>query len=97
MNRKLAWALGMVCYLAALVALAPATLLARLVEQQSQGHLQIAAASGTVWSGQAQLLVQGNAPVDQVAIGPLRWELQPLQLPLGRLQAALALPGGAPR
>ena len=51
----------------ALVALAPAALLAPQVGTLSGGALALLDAEGTVWNGRGTLAVQGTAPAGRVA------------------------------
>lgn len=90
MNKKSAFLFGLVCFIAALLATAPATLLGELAYRQSGARLMLARSSGTVWSGNAQLVLLGSSGEDSLTVGQVRWQVFPLQLLLGRLHASLA-------
>jgi general secretion pathway protein N len=64
---------------AALVFFAPARWLASAVEQATGGHVVLAQARGTVWSGSAQLVFTGGSgSTDAAALpGRVTWALQP--------------------
>ena len=75
------WAIGGVVFgvLFATVMFAPARWLAALINQASQGHVVLTNASGTVWTGSAQLLLTGGASsIGGVALPEkLDWRLRP--------------------
>lgn len=66
-------------FVLALVAFAPARWLAAAVEDASGGHVVLAQARGTVWSGSAQLvLTGGSGSTDAAALpGRVTWSLRP--------------------
>jgi general secretion pathway protein N len=76
------WALGGIAIgaLVGLIGWAPASWLAAWVQQLSAGHLLLADAEGTVWNGDAVLLLTGGAgSTDASALpGRLSWSLRPL-------------------
>jgi general secretion pathway protein N len=96
---------GVAVYLAALAALAPATLLDAALKHASKGRLAMAEARGTLWSGSGRLqLALGGPPADEGQDGattndlPARratltrgfaWRLQPAALLSGRLAFAV--------
>jgi general secretion pathway protein N len=63
----------------AVLAFAPARLLAALVEQASAGHVVLQAPRGSVWQGSAQLVLSGGeGSRDAVALpGQLTWRIRP--------------------
>lgn len=81
------WLLGLLLLLVALVVRAPASLLQKAVPRQAA--IQVPAWGGTVWSGQAAWEQAG-------AHGVVRWELAPLRLLLGRIEAEVHSDGGIP-
>jgi len=89
MNKKFALILGLLVFVATLLALAPATLLSSWVYQHSQQHVLLAQAEGTVWQGSATVALKGINDESMVSAGKLRWEIFPAQLALGRIYAAL--------
>ncbi len=117
LSTLLAWLLGLVVAgivaVGALLAIAPATWLDRVIERASAGRLRLAEASGTIWAGQGRLVVgggniAGSAPDGTAAIaaspsqpvlsgvalpGRLRWEVAPLPLLLGLIDARLQIDG----
>ncbi len=76
------WALGGIAIgaLVGFIGWAPASWLAAWVHQASAGHLLLADAEGTVWDGDAVLLLTGGAgSTDASALpGRLSWSLRPL-------------------
>lgn len=64
---------------AALLVSLPAQWLATGLARASDGHLQLAAARGSVWNGSAQLLLTGGADSQSAAAlpGRLHWQLRP--------------------
>jgi hypothetical protein len=80
------WALGIVAFLAALAAAAPASLFTFLVERASRGALVLREPQGSAWSGSGRLYARSPSR-PMIEIGPLGWR--------ARLAGAeLALPGG---
>lgn len=85
-----AWlAAGTCLYAVALVALAPARLLDAQLDAASKGHLRLAAAEGTLWSGQGVAELRDEAGGRRWA-APLAWRLRPASLLAGRLDYQLA-------
>lgn len=76
---RLAWLGGLAGLLAALVFFAPARWLADRVTSATGGQVQLVNARGTVWSGQADLvLTGGEGSRTQTALPQgLRWQLRP--------------------
>lgn len=84
--------LGAVLLDVALLAQAPAWLLADALKRYSGGQLALEAAQGTVWSGQGRLLWQAQAP-PLVLVQNLGWRVSPLTFLTARLQLALEFDG----
>jgi len=65
--------------IAAVTLLAPAQWLGAAIARASQGRVQLAQASGTVWRGSGQLVLTGGAGSrDRAALpGQIRWRLSP--------------------
>ena len=83
-------ACGLAVYAAALVALAPATLIDARLQSASEGRLRLAEASGSLWSGAGWIEVrdaQGKAGVAR----RLAWRMQPGPLLRARLVALVTL------
>jgi len=83
-----AWGLGV--FVAALIVLAPATLIDARLQRASDGRLRIASAEGTVWSGAGWIEIrdaQGRAGVAR----RLAWRVLPGSLPRGHLVAEVEL------
>lgn len=76
---RLAWIGGLLGLLFALVVFAPARWLASSVTSATQGQLQLVNARGTVWDGQADLvLTGGEGSRGQTALPQgLQWQLAP--------------------
>jgi len=96
MNKKYALITGVLSFVIALLAMAPATLLSGWVLERSGQQILLANAEGTIWNGAATIAIQNskaNPAVDAneaaIRAGKLRWEIFPLQLALGRIYAAL--------
>jgi general secretion pathway protein N len=80
---------GLALYLAALTALAPASLIAPLVKRQFTDRLMLTEAAGTVWRGQASLWAgMGGSPR---RLGTLQWRVNPLWLLLGKAHVEVSL------
>jgi general secretion pathway protein N len=97
--RRTGWlGLGVIALLAitgtaALVA--PAQWAAGAIESASRGHLRLADARGTLWRGDATLVVAASGAADAVRTSlpeRLSWRLAPLPLLLGRAELTLAHP-----
>ncbi|NBT91212.1 MAG: type II secretion system protein N [Betaproteobacteria bacterium] len=65
--------------LAALLLFAPARWLGGLIDDASQGHVQMRDAQGTLWDGSAQLMLTGGRDSTDASTlpGRLRWQLRP--------------------
>jgi hypothetical protein len=71
------WIFGLALYLAALVALAPATLLAWLGSELSGGRLVLSGVAGGFWTGQAERLVLCPPAGPPLTLNQVRWNFQP--------------------
>ncbi|HEY2862747.1 MAG TPA: type II secretion system protein N [Casimicrobiaceae bacterium] len=77
---------GAVLLVAALAIEAPATLLDRRAAGLSEGHVRIAAATGSVWRGSGELaLVPDGTRV------PIAWRLDPMSLLRGELAGSIVV------
>ena len=83
-----ATALG--AFAAALIALAPATLIDARLERASGGRLRLAGAEGSVWSGAGWIEIRDAHGTAGVA-KRLKWRVLPTSLLLGRLMAEIEL------
>ena len=94
-SRRLIW-LGLLT-LVFLCVQAPAQLLGSVLGQFTQHRLGLAASSGSLWAGSANLLLfsadSHDSPLD---LGRVSWNTQPLQLMAGRFEVNLVWNGGAP-
>jgi len=88
-RRTLAAALGG-CYVLALIATAPATLLDARLHDASGGRLRLAEARGTLWSGSGQLEVRDERGRAGLA-KPLAWRFLPADLARARIGYQVAL------
>jgi general secretion pathway protein N len=84
----LAW--GLLVYLVAVVALAPAAWLAQSVERASQQRLELRDPAGSAWSGSGRLYVRTRAG-DFLDLGSVRWASSPATLLRGRLGANMTV------
>lgn len=77
--RRLAWAAAVLGLLLALLLFAPARWLAHALGQASAGQLQLVNARGSVWNGQADLLLTGGEGSRSQSALPqgLSWRLRP--------------------
>ena len=82
-----AWAIvaGVVLLSAALLVMAPATLLDSRLGTLSDGHLRVADAAGTIWNGSGEVVLLPTA-----ARVPLRWRLDAWPLLRGEVRGAIA-------
>lgn len=94
--------LGIVSTLVFLCIYAPAQLLGSLLAQLSHGRLNLAASQGSLWQGDANLLLT-NIDTDNIQtsntavnLGKISWNTQPLQLFAGRFSVNLTWNDGAP-
>lgn len=81
--------LGAAAFVVFLVATAPATLLASVVQRATPVELQ--GVGGSLWRGTAQRVV-----TPELTVGPLSWRLHGWRLLLGELRLSLEIPAGAP-
>lgn len=72
----------------------PAAGLASFVEQQSDGHWRLAAARGSVWSGEALLMTRPSPNVAWHPVQYIQWQWRWSALLKGRLQIDLQLERG---
>jgi len=96
MNKKYALIAGVITFVIALLAMAPATLLSGWILQRTGQQVLLANAEGTIWNGTATVVIQSSQTKPaldnneaSITAGKLRWEIFPLQLALGRIYAAL--------
>lgn len=88
--------LGIVLYLAFLLATVPAAWVAAGAARLTGGTLLLADFDGTLWHGTGELHA-GQPPGGVRALGTLRWQLSPWRLLLGAAQLDLSLEGQAVR
>lgn len=88
--------LGLVLYVAFLLANAPAVWLAEAATRFTNGIVSLANPQGTLWHGRADLYAGGRA-LGQRHLGTLQWRVNPLWLLLGRAQLDLDLDGADAR
>ena len=79
--------LGAIAFAILLVATAPATLFVRFLGSESQ--LRFEGVSGSLWRGAANRVHSGY-----FSLGPLQWQIHPLQLLIGRLSADINIEPG---
>ncbi len=82
------------------VATAPASWADLALRRASLDRVRLADAAGTVWKGAGRLVLLDGTPGAEVASGfalpgPLQWELRPLALLAGVVDATLVMPGMA--
>lgn len=88
-------AAGLCVYAAALVVIAPATLLDAELDHATGGRLRLAEASGSLWSGAGQLELLD--PGDGAGVArPLSWRFRPASLLRGRVEYEVGLGDAAP-
>jgi general secretion pathway protein N len=91
--------LGIISTLIFLCVFAPAQVLGSLLNHYSQGRLSLAATQGSLWHGNAYVLLNAQTTqdsVDSVNLGKLSWDMQVLQLLIGRLSVNLSWNEGTP-
>ncbi len=97
MSMKRLLLFGIVSYLVFLCIYAPAQLLGSLLGQLTGNRLGLAAAQGSLWKGNANLLLNDidarDPPVD---LGKVSWDSQPLQIFSGRFSVSLSWNEGPP-
>ncbi len=76
------------------IVLAPAQWLAIAVRSATQGHVELADADGTIWSGRATVVLGSGAPGGARAslAEPLAWKLSPWPLLIGEIDLTLSHP-----
>ena len=89
MKRGARLGLGLGLYVLALAAFAPAQWLDARLGEASAGHLRLAAARGTLWSGQARAELRDASGTTAWA-APVAWRLRPAGLLGGRLDYAVS-------
>lgn len=82
-------AAGTCLYVVSLLASAPARLLDASLDEASKGHLRLASAEGTLWSGNGLAELRDEAGGRRWA-APLSWRFRPAALLAGRLDFGLA-------
>ena len=82
------WALLAGVYGCVLVATAPASLLGSILSQASNGHVEFANTSGTLWSGSANPVIRQRSG-SLITLPELHWNILPLALFTGKLSAQL--------
>jgi len=82
--------LGLIAYLLALLATAPASLIDAQLERATAGGLRLALASGTLWSGQGQLEILDANRRSGLA-KHIAWHMRPAHLLRGRLRFDVTL------
>lgn len=96
MKRWIPAAFALAAYVAALAALAPATLIDARLQRMGEGTLRLAEARGSLWSGAGWIEVRdahGKAGIAR----RLSWRVQPWSLLRGRLVADVELDQAASR
>jgi hypothetical protein len=83
--------LGVAAFIVFLIISAPAAILTSTIEQFSKVRFQ--SVSGTLWNGGARGI---KAPSITTDIGPVRWNIKPLSLLLGRLSLDIELGSMSP-
>ena len=86
---------GVLAYLATLVATLPATWISRALERASSEKLLLRSPAGTVWNGSARIYAKARSG-PPLELGELRWKTAWTSLLAGRLATDIAL-GGAGR
>lgn len=86
-------ALGIAAYAVFLGATVPASVVAARVRNETQGRVQLAATTGTLWRGTANALIA--APGGPLALERIEWRFRPLRLAMGRVafDVSAASPG----
>lgn len=81
---------GLMLFLLFLLLQIPAALVAPLLKKHSNGVIELSAADGTVWHGQASALLLRGSPV----LAPLQWRLNPWALLLLQLRGEISSKNG---
>jgi len=79
---------GFVFLMVLLAATAPAAWLAWGVARVSDNRVRLDAPSGSIWQGQATLVLQGRH-VPPLSLGAIAWRINPFRVVTGRLPVAL--------
>jgi general secretion pathway protein N len=79
--------IGAAAYTLSLLALMPASFVAREIEARSQGALQVQEASGTLWKGSGRATIA--TPAGPLALERFAWRFLPRRLASGRLGFAI--------
>ena len=90
-KRKLFWlSLGLFCVLATILAFAPATWLATVLEKETDGRVALGDVQGSIWNGSAFIGVAATKNGDLTPLLPGRfvWHLSPILL-LGQIEFGL--------
>lgn len=82
-------AIGVVAYLAALAAMAPATVISRVIERASREVIVLREPSGTAWNGSGRLFVRRGGGL--LELGTMRWSASLSELLSGKVIAQLVL------
>jgi hypothetical protein len=82
--RVLAWVAALAVALAVVAALAPASLVARLIDERTQGRVHLAEPHGSLWNGSGTLVTHGGR-----AGVPVAWTLDAVPLLAGEARIAL--------
>ncbi len=88
------WLFGLLLYSITLALLAPATLLAWLVDEASAGRLTLLAASGGFWSGQAETLELRPPDGPVLTLNSVRWRIKPYRALWGAAPVQVENMGG---
>src|SRR5262245_54211697 len=89
-------AVGILAYVVALVATAPATLLDVDLQRASQGRVRLTEARGTVWAGTGRIEIREAGGHTAVGCG-ISWRMLPAALRRGRLTYEVAMESAASR
>ena len=94
---KRLYLIGAVSYCVFLLVFAPAQLMSVALKKMSSDWLSLAKTQGSFWQGSANILLSNASnKADLVDIGRVSWDIQPLQLFVGKLSISLTLNQGAP-
>jgi general secretion pathway protein N len=96
MKRWILLAIGLGIYAVALAVTAPATLVDAGLQRASEGHLRLAEAQGTLWSGSGQVEIRDADGRSGVARS-LAWRVAPASLLRGHLVLEVGLGDAATR
>lgn len=94
---KRLYLVGAVSYCVFLLLYAPAQLMSVALKKLSGDWLSLANAQGSLWHGSAHILISNASnKADSLDIGNASWDIQPLQLLVGKLSVSLTWNQGAP-